>query len=56
MNHDLGTRNVMVSLFDSSSYETVYATVVRTDTANVTVSMAAAPSTNDITVLVQKIG
>ena len=56
VNHDLGTRNVMVSLFDSSSYETVYATVVRTDTANVTVSMAAAPSTNDITVLVQKIG
>ena len=56
VNHDLGTRNVMVSLFDSSSYETVYATVVRTDTANVTVSMAAAPTTNDITVLVQKIG
>ena len=56
VNHGLGTRNVMVSLFDSSSYETVYATVVRTDTANVTVSMAAAPTTNDITVLVQKIG
>ena len=56
VNHGLGTRNVMVSLFDSSTYETVYATVVRTDTANVTVSMAAAPSTNDITVLVQKIG
>lgn len=56
VNHGLGTRNVMVSLFDSSSYETVYATVVRTDTANVTVSMAEAPTTNDITVLVQKIG
>ena len=56
VNHGLGTRNVMVSLFDSSTYETVYATVVRTDTANVTVSMAAAPTTNDITVLVQKIG
>ena len=55
VNHALGSRDVIVQLYDNSSYDTVIADVVRTDTNNVTVSFTAAPSTNDIRVLIQKI-
>ena len=54
--HNLGTRDVIVQLYDSSSYETVNADVVRTDTNTVTLSFAEAPSSNDITVLISKVG
>ena len=50
--HNLGTRDVIVQLYDTSSYETVYADVTRTDTNTVTLDFAVAPSANDITVLV----
>ena len=55
VNHYLGTRNVIVQLFDSSSYETVHADVVRTNTNTVTLTFAAAPSTGDITVLISTV-
>jgi len=55
VNHALGTRDVVVQMYDASSYETVYAQVVRTDTANVTVDFNTAPASNDIIVLVTKI-
>ena len=55
VNHALGTRDVVVQMYDASSYETVYAQVVRTDTANVTIDFNTAPTTNDIIVLVTKI-
>ena len=55
VNHALGSRDVIVQLFDNSSYDTVIADVVRTDTNNVTISFTVAPSTNDIRVLIQKI-
>ena len=55
VDHNLGTRNVMVQLFDSSSYETVYAQVVRTSTSRVTLTFNVAPTDADVTVLVTKI-
>ncbi len=55
VNHALGSRDVIVQLFDNSSYDTVIADVVRTDVNNVTISFTVAPSTNDIRVLIQKI-
>lgn len=55
VNHALGTRNVIVQMYDSSSYETVYAQVVRTDANNVTISTNSDVADNDITVLVTKV-
>ena len=40
----------------SSSYETVYADVVRTNTKKITITFAAEPAANDITVLISTIG
>jgi hypothetical protein len=53
--HNLGTRDVIVQLYDSSSYETVYAQVVRTDANNVTIDTNVAATSNDITVLITKV-
>ncbi|QDP64922.1 MAG: hypothetical protein Unbinned1473contig1002_12 [Prokaryotic dsDNA virus sp.] len=55
VDHDLGTRNVMVQMYDSSSYDTIYADVVRTTANRVTITFNSAPSANDVTVLVTKI-
>ena len=55
VNHALGSRDVIVQLYDNSSYDTVFADVVRTDVNNVAITFGAAPSTNDIRVLIQKI-
>ena len=54
--HNLNTRDVNVQLYDNSSYDTVYADVVRTSVNVVTIDFGAAPATNDIRVLVSKIG
>ena len=54
--HSLGTRNVMVQMYDSSSYETVYAEVSRTSTSAVNVRFNTAPASNDVTILITKIG
>lgn len=56
VDHNLGTRKVIVQLFDSSSYETVYADIVRTTTNRITLTFASAPATNDITVLITTAG
>jgi len=53
--HNLNSRNVIVQLFDTSSYETVYADVVRTTVNTVDLTFAAAPTSNDITVLVTRV-
>ncbi len=55
VSHGLGTRDVMVQMYDASSYETVYAQVVRTDASTVTVDFNTAPAANDIIILVTKI-
>lgn len=54
--HNLNTRDVIVQLVDNSTYDTVYADVERTTVDTLTVSFAVAPTTNDIRVLVTKIG
>jgi len=54
--HNLGTRNVIVQMYDSSSYETVYAEVSRTTVSAVNVRFNTAPASNDITILISKIG
>ena len=53
--HNLGSRDVLVELYDASSYETVIADVTRTSTSVVTVAFTVAPSSNDIRVLIRKI-
>ena len=40
-------------MYDTSSYETVYADVTRTSTSAITVDFASAPSAGDVTCLVQ---
>ena len=54
--HNLGTKDVIIQLYDVSSDDTVYADVVRTSTTQATISFGTAPATNDIRVLVSKIG
>ena len=53
--HNLGTRDVLVELYDASSYETVIADVTRTSTSVVTIAFTVAPTSNDIRVLIRKI-
>lgn len=54
--HNLGSQDVIVQLYDTSSLDTVYADVVRTSTNVVTITFSTAPTSNDIRVLVSKIG
>ena len=54
--HNLGTKDVMVQLFDVSSYETVYADVVRTNNKQVTLTFASAPASGDVRVLITTVG
>jgi len=51
--HNLGTKDVMVQLYDTVTFDTVYADVSRPTTNTVTITFAAIP-TNPIRVLVQK--
>ena len=53
--HSLGTKDVMIQLYDVTTNETVYADVERGSTTQATITFAATP-TNSIRVLVQKIG
>jgi hypothetical protein len=54
INHNLNSQDVIVQLYDSVTFDTVYADVVRTDLNNVTVTFGNAPA-NPIMVLVQRI-
>ena len=53
--HNLSTRDIIVQLFDTVSYETVFADVDRNTTNQITVTFSATP-TNDVRVLITKIG
>ncbi len=58
LTHNLGTRDVVVQMYDASDYKTVYAEVVRTDANNITVNTndgASIIASNDVIVLVTKI-
>lgn len=50
--HNLGTRDVVVNVYDNSTYETVEVDIARTTTSAVTVTFAAAPSTDAYRVVV----
>ena len=52
VNHYLGTRDVIEQLYDTSSYETVYADVTRTNEQTVTIDFVTAPGAGDVTVLI----
>lgn len=54
--HGLDSRDVIVQLFDASTYDTVHADVVRSQTDRVNISFAEAPTNNDIRVLITKVG
>ena len=53
--HNLGTRDVIVQLYDNTTFDTVYADVERNSTSQVTLTFASAPSAGGIRVLVSKI-
>lgn len=53
--HDLGTKDVVVQLYDVSTFDTVYADVKRNADNTVLVEFTSAPSSGDIKVLVTKI-
>ena len=52
VDHNLGTRDVNVQVYDNSTYDTVEVDVVRTSTARVTVTFASAPASNAYRVVV----
>ena len=51
--HNLGTRDVIVQVYDAATYETVMCDVVRTDTNNVTLNFATAPGASSLRVVVR---
>lgn len=53
--HGLNSQDLIIQLFDVSTNETVYAEVVRTSASQVNVSFSAAPASNSIKILIQKI-
>ena len=53
--HSLGSKDVIIQLYDITTNETVYADVERGSTSEATITFAATP-TNSVRVLVQKIG
>lgn len=54
--HGLDTQDVIVQLFDNTTFETVYTDVVRTDVNTVTLNFAQAPALNALRVLVTVVG
>ena len=52
ISHNLGTRDVVVNVYDNTTYDTVEVDVVRTDTNTVTVSFAVAPGSNAYRVVI----
>lgn len=54
--HSLNSRNVLVEIYDNTTYETVYVdSVVRTDVNTVTLTASEAPAGAGLTVLVKRI-
>lgn len=55
ISHTLGTRDVLVQVFDNTTYETVITGVLRTTTTNVRVVVNTAPTTDKYRVIIKKI-
>lgn len=54
LTHGLGTRDVIVSIYDNTTFEEVITDVVLTSTSVVTVSFAVAPASNAYRVVIKK--
>lgn len=54
LTHNLGTRDVIVSIYDNTTYEEVITDVVLTSTSVVTVNFAVAPAANAYRVVIKK--
>jgi hypothetical protein len=52
LDHNLGTRDVTVQVYDNATYDTVEVDVVRTSTTRVTVTFATAPGNNAYRVVI----
>ncbi len=50
--HSLGTRDVTVMVYDNATFKQVFCDVTMTDTNNVTVAFAVAPTTNQFRVVI----
>jgi hypothetical protein len=50
--HGLGTRDVVVNVYDAATYDTIECDVVRTDTNNVTLGFTVAPATDSYRVVI----
>ncbi len=50
--HSFNTRDVLIQVFDASSYDTVIADTIRTDADTVTITFSTAPSSNAFRVVV----
>lgn len=50
--HNLGTRDVLVQVYDIATYDTVFTDVARSTTNTVTVSFSSAPATNSYRVVI----
>tara|TARA_R110002167_G_scaffold23741_2_gene84181 strand:+ start:1780 stop:3762 length:1983 start_codon:yes stop_codon:yes gene_type:complete len=55
VNHALNTRDVIVQIYDNTTYETVQCKVIRTDANNVTISTAAAAINAGLRVVIQSL-
>jgi hypothetical protein len=53
--HNLGTRDIIVQLYDNSTFETVYADVARTSTSQITVTFAVAPAANAYRAIIKRV-
>jgi hypothetical protein len=53
--HNLGTRDVIVQVYDNATYETVYVDVARTNTNTIALTFATAPASNAYRVLIQAV-
>jgi hypothetical protein len=52
--HGLNTKDIIVQLYDNSTFETVWCDVVRTDVNYITCSFSQAPTTNQYRVVILK--
>tara|TARA_R110000824_G_scaffold370046_2_gene559562 strand:+ start:449 stop:2191 length:1743 start_codon:yes stop_codon:yes gene_type:complete len=53
--HNMGTRDIIVQLYDNSTYETIFAEVDRNSTSQVTITFSTAPAANGVRCLITKI-
>jgi len=53
--HNLNSRDVIVQIYDNTTYDTIYTDVVRTSVNVVTITFATAPASNRYRVLVQRV-